>query len=169
MFQGGHRLVIMEQVNKSVLFSQTGKQSQIWTWHSDEDAIAIYIQIKFFPKGTIRYRSNQIKLFQKRRKIAPKLRQKGNYLISDKREMCLFSPPDCVGQGDHGNSFLSISNEVSSEYLPDSQHHDLHAWGWKQRSNILNNHSFKTVCLWCVLTYPPSMICNFGKQHISMK
>ena len=102
------------------------------SWHSDGDAIAIYIQIEFFPKGTIRYRSNQIKLFQKRRKIVPKLRQKGNYLISDKREMCLFSPPDCVGQGDHGNSFLSISNEVSSEYLSDSQYWMKAVMAWQK-------------------------------------
>ena len=166
MFQGEHPLVIMEQVNKSVLFWEPISNLNLAFWWGCN--CNIYSN-KILPKGHQRYRSNQVKLFQKQRKVAPKLRQKGNYLISDKREMCLFSPPDCVGQGDHGNSFLSISNEVSSEYLPDSQHHDLHAWGWKQRSNILNNHSFKTVCLWCVLTYPPSLICNFGKQHISMK
>ena len=57
----------------------------------------------------------------------------------------------------------------SNFQYPLSQDTDLHAWGWTQRSNILNNRSFKTVCLWCVLTYPPSMIFNFGKQHISMK
>ena len=44
------------------------------------------------------------------------LEEKYNYLASvffasDKREICLFSPPDCGGQGDHGHSFLSVKVE----------------------------------------------------------
>ena len=33
------------------------------------------------------------------------------FSASDKREICLFSPPDCGGQGDHGHSFLSVKVE----------------------------------------------------------
>ena len=39
------------------------------------------------------------------------LEEKYNYLASDKGEICLFSTPDCGGQGDHGHSFLSVKVE----------------------------------------------------------
>ena len=43
--------------------------------------------------------------------------QRGNYLVSDKGEMFLFSPPDCGGQGDHGHSFFRIKVENRIENI----------------------------------------------------